>query len=459
MASSEAAKTSSDGDVSTVTPSGGATSTTTTPRPRLGDSVLIKADQRVGMISSQPEESESWWNDRHGVTFANGAVEVHAADAFTVVPPPLYLPATVISYCVALPGSFLVFTMYWVLVYQVDYCDEGGCKPPRALSCMTHGANFAVMLVDILICNQGWRLAHFAYIALYCLVYLAWTGLYYALGLYRRCSCPEPDDDASEGAFDDDNPHPGCKELGDDDKADECRYIYTSLNWAKGARGGTLALGMVIVLFVVPVVWLMFYALVFARRWLKERPEGASACCCVHCCGGGGRGDTGGGNKKAQRTLERTDTIHHYSVGGFRRLYRREFGAFCSRLSPRVEGWVQRFGESSFIKSRFPSSSPSSSSSFGEAVASSLDAFLACRAALFLFLFAVFLWSASEGTPNWPSYLTHWTLVVELVYLLLAVLATFEAQKVLRSSAARAAAVATGDAGDLQLLQVDSSNC
>ena len=91
------------------------------------------------------------------------SVERLDASAFAVLPPPRWLPATIITYAISLPASFLVFAMYWTLVYAVEACDEDGCSAPRALSVLVHGANFAVMLIDTLLCNQAWRMIHVVY--------------------------------------------------------------------------------------------------------------------------------------------------------------------------------------------------------------------------------------------------------------------------------------------------------
>ena len=58
------------------------------------------------------------------------------------------LPTCAVARGVALPGSFLVFVLYWALVFPYM------TGPLHPLSVLTHGANFLVMVADMVITRQ-----------------------------------------------------------------------------------------------------------------------------------------------------------------------------------------------------------------------------------------------------------------------------------------------------------------
>ena len=130
--------------------------------PRPGDSVEVLESHRVGTIMAAAGNGK--FDVRlKGSETATSVVEILDASAFKILRPPRWLPVTIITYAISLPASFLVFAMYWTLVYAVEACEKDGCSAPRALSVLVHGANFAVMLIDTLLCNQAWRMIHVVY--------------------------------------------------------------------------------------------------------------------------------------------------------------------------------------------------------------------------------------------------------------------------------------------------------
>ena len=120
---------------------------------------------------------------------------------------------------IAIPGTFLVFGLFWGLVY-----DGSSVK---VLDCLTHGGNFGVMLIDLVLSRQSYRLVHGVYYFVFAMIYVIWTVIFHTSELDRPCACSEDDDEPAQM---------GCREAGDDDGADECNYIYSSLNWAGATR-------------------------------------------------------------------------------------------------------------------------------------------------------------------------------------------------------------------------------
>jgi hypothetical protein len=64
---------------------------------------------------------------------------------------PWFISVTYALQPMVLIASLLVFLMYWALVYT---------PPLRALSVMTHGSNFVVMLIDLLLVRNPMYLSH-----------------------------------------------------------------------------------------------------------------------------------------------------------------------------------------------------------------------------------------------------------------------------------------------------------
>ena len=82
---------------------------------------------------------------------------------------------------VCLPSTFFVFVLYWGLVFDGDL---------HLISCFTHGANFAVMLLDSLCSGFPVLLAHGLYFLLYAALFLGWSAVHYALGLSNEKGQP-----------------------------------------------------------------------------------------------------------------------------------------------------------------------------------------------------------------------------------------------------------------------------
>ena len=99
-------------------------------------------------------------------------------------------------YAIALPGSFMVFLMYWLLVYPAKTPAQKADMHPLAY--LTHGANFGVMFVDACVNAQPFNLMSGIYFLMYALTYLAWSVVFDAAGLETACSCA--DDDTADSA-------------------------------------------------------------------------------------------------------------------------------------------------------------------------------------------------------------------------------------------------------------------
>jgi len=122
---------------------------------------------------------------------------------------------------IILPGSFMIFAMYWGLVFNGTV---------HAVSVFTHGVNFVVMAADFLVGSQPYLLLHGLYFFGFALTFLVWSGIHYAAEIGN--------------------------EFGN-------RYIYSSLDW--GNAGGTSTLAFIILLIVVPLVNLIFWCCVHTR--------------------------------------------------------------------------------------------------------------------------------------------------------------------------------------------------
>lgn len=99
------------------------------------------------------------------------------------------------SYVIALPGSFLVFVLYWLLVFPTRTAAQQ--RDIHPITVLVHGVNFFVMLVDASINAQPFPLAHGLYFLVYALIYLLWSILFVVAGLRVRCTCS--DDDREKG--------------------------------------------------------------------------------------------------------------------------------------------------------------------------------------------------------------------------------------------------------------------
>lgn len=124
-----------------------------------------------------------------------------------------------------LVGSFLVFAMYWALLY------DGGAV--EAISVVTHGVNFGVMLVDFAICRQPFYLAHVYMPLAFALLYLLFSAIYYAAG----------------GVY--------HKDL-------TSRYIYSVIDWSDPSSA--LKLGGAIMIIAIPTIYALFFMLYLVLR-------------------------------------------------------------------------------------------------------------------------------------------------------------------------------------------------
>ncbi|CAK0820054.1 unnamed protein product [Prorocentrum cordatum] len=162
------------------------------------------------------------------------ATEMSAGKRPVVKRIPLYAQATWCLFDMLLPTTFLVFVLYFCLVVNWDY------PPTRTLSYVTHGGNFALMMLDVIFSRKPYYLLHGLYFALEAFVYILFTYLYFLAG-------------------------------GTD--CDGMPYIYGVLDWGGKFRlAGTVG-GMVFFV-VAPVVNIMFWLLVsFCFPGLRPRPD------------------------------------------------------------------------------------------------------------------------------------------------------------------------------------------
>ena len=129
---------------------------------------------------------------------------------------PWFISVTYALQPMVLIGSLLVFLLFWGLVYE---------PPLGATSAFTHGANFAVMLIDFLLVRNPLYLSHVLMPMAYAVVYLLFSLLFYAA-------------------------------TGD--------YIYKALDWSNPSDSGRLS-GL-IVFFGIPILWILLYCVFLGRR-------------------------------------------------------------------------------------------------------------------------------------------------------------------------------------------------
>jgi hypothetical protein len=165
------------------------------------------------------------------------------------------------------------------------------------------------MLVDLVLSRQSFWLLHGLYYFVFAMTYVIWTVIFHTSELDRPCACSEDDDEPAQM---------GCHEAGDDDGADECNYIYSSLNWAGETRGKTLTLAAVILLAVVPIVVIGFHAFVLVfRAYLAPVAPSES------------------------RQLQRQDSLLIFKSEGYCKALAYEFQ--WERLKPSIPEWVTSF--------------------------------------------------------------------------------------------------------------------
>lgn len=134
---------------------------------------------------------------------------------------PFYVRAAWLFQDIAIPGSFVVFVLYWVIVVPTE------TSSPTAVSYFTHGVNFVVMLLDMYLSRQPYYLMHGIYMAIMGLTYLGFTYVHYAAG-------------------------------GTDCRGN--RYIYRNIDWNQQASTGNLL--STLLFLVVPVMNVAFWFLI-----------------------------------------------------------------------------------------------------------------------------------------------------------------------------------------------------
>jgi len=152
-----------------------------------------------------------WWTSRQADLMESG-VKPKSAEM------PCYAKTAWVLQDIAIPGTFLVFVLYWALVVPTK------TEPPTLISYFTHGVNFLVMLVDVYVSRQPYYLLHGIYIGILGLLYLLFTYIYYVAG-------------------------------GTDCNGN--RYIYAALDWSD--PGSTSTLAVILLFIVLPVINIIFW--------------------------------------------------------------------------------------------------------------------------------------------------------------------------------------------------------
>eukprot|EP00933_Yihiella_yeosuensis_P036613 TRINITY_DN30376_c4_g1_i1.p1 TRINITY_DN30376_c4_g1~~TRINITY_DN30376_c4_g1_i1.p1 ORF type:complete len:324 (-),score=42.98 TRINITY_DN30376_c4_g1_i1:519-1490(-) len=310
---------------------------------------------------------------------------------------PIYVSLSNLLFSIVLPGSFLVFALYWGLVFDGNL---------HAISVCTHGVNFVVMALDAFVNAQSFKLAHGAYFYIYAIVYLIWTVIFGAAGGERSCTCSPYNKDEPKG----------CRNMnGDiktDDSEDKCNYIYGSVNWNAPGSAGSISGAILII--VLPVVLFMFWSLILCRRYARTSKASDT----------GGRSDAGGesdavdhrGSTATIQAIQNSDSC----CGAVCTSFRNEFRLHRLKLSMTVEEWLHQYRTS---KLSFCLQTPM--------------VYLIWRACLFAVMFIILVWSfvdqavnSQDGIGHYFIYLTNWTLMMQNVYLGLALFCTFKSQRV-----------------------------
>jgi len=123
---------------------------------------------------------------------------------------------------VIVPGSFVVFVLYWALVFSGTV---------YFISVLVHGVNFIVQMADFLASQQPYLLLHGVYFLGFAVLYLLWSAIHYGTGWGN-----------GEGE----------------------RYVYSSLDWS--SPGSAAVLSVLILLVVVPGFSLLFWFLSYLCR-------------------------------------------------------------------------------------------------------------------------------------------------------------------------------------------------
>jgi len=119
---------------------------------------------------------------------------------------------------IILPGSFMIFMMYWGLVFDGTL---------HFVAVLTHGLNFIVMALDAAVGRMPYLLLHGLYFIGFAAIYLLWSLIDYAASI-------------GDG-------------MGNS-------YIYSSIDWGNASKTGSLS--AVILLVVSPIVNLLFWIVI-----------------------------------------------------------------------------------------------------------------------------------------------------------------------------------------------------
>jgi len=166
-----------------------------------------------GRDTAIPAHVRTLWflqGDHHQYRYMTENATEHITDSISIPPG------------VLVPGTFLVFVMYWALVFDGSVGNT---------TVWTHGVNFFVQLADLLVGSQPYLLLHGCYFFAYCLLYLTWTLIHYAIGV-------------------------------GDGKGN--KYVYATLDWAKPSSSGTLV--FMIMFIAVPAVNCIFWSIIACCR-------------------------------------------------------------------------------------------------------------------------------------------------------------------------------------------------
>jgi len=131
---------------------------------------------------------------------------------------PTYVKVMWMLQGVLVPGTCLVFLLYWGLVFDGTISN---------FTIPTHGINFFVQLADLLVSSQPYLLLHGGYFFAYCLIFLIWSLVHHGIG-------------AGDGEGN--------------------KYIYSSLDWSN--TGGTSTMVFIILFIAVPCVNCIFWIVV-----------------------------------------------------------------------------------------------------------------------------------------------------------------------------------------------------
>lgn len=241
--------------------------------------------------------------------------------------------------------------------------------------------NFGVMLVDLLINAQPFPLMRGWYFVCYACLFLIWSVVFGMAGLEVHCTCS------------DDDKEKGCKDVSDEDNEDRCNYIYTSLNWNEPSNTALLAGTMLLV--AVPLLVLLLWVAVLVRR-MRRADNFAAA--------------TNMPNRETSTKFDRFG-VH---IAGSERLLRDE--GWCvaffhelqrERAFAMDDYWIEHWGNT---KQRTLRKYP--------------RVFLALRFCNCAVMVVALMWSLTNygiagKFGEWFVYLTHWTLVTEVAYLML----------------------------------------